>query len=287
MPPDGYGFELCDLNDFEIISKLVKHHSPDAILHLAARTDLDGKTLQAYATNIGGVENLIGAIKESTSVKRCVFTSSQLVCPVDYKPINDLDYNPTTLYGESKVFTERIVRNNNGGDTTWCIARPTTIWGPGMSAHYQRLFRLIKKRRYFHVGRRKLYKSYGYVGNTVYQYLRFLEAPAEDINRKVFYVADYEPLSLREWVNYFADGMGAKRPMTIPNNIAKLFGIIGDLINLSGFAAFPYNSFRLKNVLTEYHFDLSDTEMICGPLPYEVNDGIKETLSWLLDADKI
>jgi hypothetical protein len=29
------------------------------------------------------------------------------------------------------------------------ITRPITIWGPGMNAHYQRFFKLIKKRYYF------------------------------------------------------------------------------------------------------------------------------------------
>ena len=94
------------------------------------------------------------------------------------RPRNPINYQPDTLYGESKVRTEAIVRDSDGGGREWCLVRPTTVWGPGMSPHYQRLFMMIKRGRYFHVGRKLLRKSYSYVGNIAHQYRRLLEAPA-------------------------------------------------------------------------------------------------------------
>ena len=139
----------------------------------------------------------MAAIEVTSGVERAIFTSSQLVCRVGYVPRSDTDYAPSTLYGESKVWTERIVRETDGGGAAWCLVRPTTIWGPGMSAHYQRFLRMIAKGRYVHVGT-SLSKSYGYVGNVVHQIERLLAAPAGEIRGKTLYLADEAaPLAAR------------------------------------------------------------------------------------------
>src|SRR5438067_6624986 len=103
---------------------------PEAVVHLAARTDLDQKRdLAGYAANIEGVGNLVAALRGTPSVRRAIYTSSQLVCKVGYVPMSDDDYRPNTKYGESKVWTEKIVRREDGGGVEWCLVRPTTVWG--------------------------------------------------------------------------------------------------------------------------------------------------------------
>ena len=64
-----------------------------------------------------------------------------------------------------------------------------------MNPHYQAFFRMIKTGRYFHFGYKPLRKSYGYIGNTVQQYIALLSAPRKKINRIYFYIADYKPIS--------------------------------------------------------------------------------------------
>ena len=280
----NFQFKECDILDCRSVKKVVSQFAPEFVIHLAARIDLDGAQLGDYAANIAGVENLVTAIAQTDTIKKTVFTSSQLVCPVNYVPKHDTDYCPATLYGESKVLTEEIVRKHNGGGRPWCIARPTTIWGPGMSPHYQRLFRMIESGKYFHVGKGKLLKSYGYIGNAAAQYSKLLQAPESQIDGNVFYIADYEPISLREWTDLFALELNVPKPRTLPLGVAKSLAHAGDLINLLGWKGFPFNSFRLNNVLTEYQFDLSNTEAVCGALPYTVNQGVSETVSWLLES---
>jgi nucleoside-diphosphate-sugar epimerase len=247
---------------------------------LAARTDLDGKSLQDYAANTVGVTNVVQAVRSTPSVRRVIYTSSQLVCDVGYVPRHDTDYRPTTLYGKSKVETERIVRAEDGGSAAWCLVRPTTVWGPGIGAHYQRLLRMIAKGRYFHVGRRPLLKSYGYVENVVHQYERLLCVPPELIHRKTLYLADEPPLSLRAWADALQKALGAPPIPTLPESVARLLAKIGDAVNALGFAAFPFNSFRLNNLFTEYRFDLSETLRICGPSPHSMEHGVARTAAW-------
>jgi nucleoside-diphosphate-sugar epimerase len=284
--PANFTFQIGSLVDGPKLTAITSSFAPQTIVHLAARTDLDGKDLQDYAANIGGVENLLTAIRKTPSVTRCIFTSSQLVCKAGYIPKHEQDYRPNTLYGQSKVMTEQAVRYADGGGVEWCLVRPTTVWGPGMNRHYQSFFRLIRRGRYFHIGHRPLYKTYGFVRNVVQQYLRLLEVPARLIHRRVFYVGDYEPLSLREWANAFQREFDAKPIPTLPEALAKLLAKLGDAINAAGYHSFPFNSFRLNNILTEYQYDMSETRAVCGELCANVEQGVKETATWFMHVDR-
>lgn len=283
LPLDG--FHQVDLRDREGVMRAVESVAPTTLLHLGARADLDEKNdLSGYDANIGGVRNLLDAMAAVGTVTRAICTSTQLVCRVGYVPRDDHDYCPTTLYGRSKVRTEEIWREADGAGTEWCITRPTTIWGPGMNPHYLTFFRMVRDGRYFHVGKGDWKKSYGYIGNTVHQYLKLLGAPREEIQGRVFYLADYEPLSLGEWAEKFRIALGGPPIRRIPLALARTGAAVGDLANAVGMRRFPLNSFRLKNVITEYQFDLSATRRVCGALPFTLDDGVGETARWIRDA---
>lgn len=271
-----------DLLDAEALTGAIKNTAPDAVVHLAARTDVEETSrIEWYAANIEGVSNLLQAVRATPSIKRVIYTSTQLVCRLGYTPRHAEDYCPNTLYGQSKVETERRVRTGDGGGVTWCLVRPTTIWGPGMNPKYLSFFRLIAAGRYFHVGRAPLRKSYGYVGNTVHQYLRLLEVPAETIHRRLFYLADYEPLSIRQWAESLRDRMGAPPIRTIPVPIAVAGAAAGSTLWVLGLRQIPFTLYRLRNVLTEYLYDLSETERALGALPCDFNRAVDDTAEWL------
>jgi nucleoside-diphosphate-sugar epimerase len=280
---DWLEFFHCDILDKQGLSTVFEKVCPQNVIHLAARTDLNERVnLAGYAVNIDGVTNILECSRESISVRRIVVTSSQLVCKVGYVPTSDSDYCPNTLYGESKVLTEEITRDMDGGGKEWCIVRPTTVWGPYMSDHYGRLLSLINEGRYFHCGRSELFKSYSYSGNIAHQYWKILSAPSNDIHRKTFYFADYSPLSLRQYTNDIAKELKAPRIRTLNLGSAKTLAFIGDVLNSFGWKSFPFNSFRLRNILTEYQFDLSATQAVCGDLPYSYDDGVKATANWFM-----
>ncbi len=60
--------------------------------------------------------NVVQAVRATPSVRRVIYTSSQLVCDVGHLPRHDTDYRPTTLCGQSKVTTERVVRAKTAGE---------------------------------------------------------------------------------------------------------------------------------------------------------------------------
>jgi len=281
FPLNDFHFIKCDILNVSELSQVFLDCQPQVVVHLAARTDLEGKGIAEYAANVAGVKNLVEAVAKTPSVQRCIYTSSQLVCRVGYVPKNDQEYCPNTIYGESKVLSEQIIRQHDGGGREWCLVRPTTVWGVGMNPHYQRFFRMLCQGKYFHVGRRPLYKSYSYIGNIIYQFQKLSKAPVEQIQRRTFYLADYKPIDLNSWVDAFQQELESKPIHVVPMFLAKNAALLGDLLNTLGFKSFPFNSFRLKNVLTEYQYDLSNTEKVCGALPYNMEQGVKETAIWI------
>ena len=102
-------FSNVDLEDEVTLEKVIIDFNPDYIIHLAARTDLDGKSLDDYSANTKGVENILKIAYKCSGLKKILITSSMLVCHAGYYPKDQFDYAPTTLYGESKVKTEEIV----------------------------------------------------------------------------------------------------------------------------------------------------------------------------------
>ena len=147
-----------DITDLKAFRQAVVEFNPDYILHLAARTDLDGRELGDYAANIVGVCNLMKIANELFSLKKIVITSSMLVCHAGYYPQNQFDYAPKTIYGESKVETEKAVWANKPM-CDWAIIRPTSIWGPWFGVPYRNFFDMVLKHRYIHIGHRSCTKT--------------------------------------------------------------------------------------------------------------------------------
>ena len=103
------------------------------------------------------------------------------------------------------------------------------------------------------------------------------------MHQQSFYLADYSPLSLRDYTNGLAKEMNAPRISTLHLGFVKPLAFMGDILNRLGWRSFPFNSFRLRNILTAYQFDLSATSRVCGDLPYCFEDGIKATANWFMN----
>jgi nucleoside-diphosphate-sugar epimerase len=276
-----------DLLDPESIRAALAGFAPELIYNLAGRTDLKGAPAGGYAVNSDGVSNLIDAVAAAPSVRRVVWASTQLVNRPGRAVTSDTDYDSGCAYGRSKAEAERRLRARDGGGKEWVIFRSTTIWGPGMSEHYAAILGHIRRGLYFHVGSKKLRKSYSYIGNLVEQLITLGTAPAERVNRRTFYLADSEPIELREWHDQFASIFG-RRIATMPLFAARLAAFGGDLAARLGIRL-PITSRRLANMLTEYVHDVSPIEAVHGRTRISNEEGVRRTAAWYLrreDAGK-
>ncbi len=275
-------WKKVDLCDGDEVMKAIIAFSPDYVIALGARTDLRGKTLESYDANIGGVSNVLTALEAVPNMKHLIYASSMYVCEPGYMPKDFEDYAPHTLYGASKVETERRIKEKDP-DYTWSIIRPTSIWGPWFGEPYNKFFHIVLNHMYFHMGKRACKKTYGYVDNAIYEIMSILEADADKVNRKVFYIGDYEPYDITEWANEIAKEAGIWIPR-VPYWCFKCAGWFGDLLKKFG-VAFPMTSFRLHNMTTDNVHNLEPIKNIAPNLPVSRIEGTKRTLDWINNVE--
>lgn len=267
-----------DIRDYKAFESAALEFNPDYLIHLAARTDLDGKTIDDYSANVVGVENLMRVIHKLPNLKKAIITSSKFVTRNGYKIKDQFDYCPHTVYGESKVETEKKVWANKP-QCDWCIIRPTSIWGPWFGVPYRNFFDMIMKKMYFHIGHIKCHKTYGFIGNAVYQMEQLLFNETSDEDNKVFYIGDEPAYEINEWADEIANEIGFKVP-TMPVWFVKCLAKFGDFLGLFGIH-FPMQSFRFGNMTNDGTNDMSNTYMIAPDMPYTRLEGVKITLDWI------
>jgi nucleoside-diphosphate-sugar epimerase len=268
-------FFKCNILNKQNLLKIFREISPELVIHLAARADLVGNNINYYKENFIGTKNIIDAANLVPGIKRVIFTSTLLVNKIGTNIDGMLSfYNPDTKYGESKVLMEKIIRFSSC-KFQWCIIRPTTIWGDNIKNHFKILLNLIQKKLYFHTGHKKIYKSYGYVKNSVFQIYQLAHAKNELFNHKTYYISDYENIELREWINKISNLLVGKNVLiTLPVFLAKLLALIGDFLLIFGFKKFPIQSFRLDNILVNFKVDIAPLKKVCRKLPYNSDEAI-------------
>ena len=252
---------------------MVKRVLEDFYKQLNEENDLNG-----YNANIDGVKNLINILnEESLNVKKTIYTSSRMVCKIDYLPINYDDYCPPNLYGESKMIGEKLIKEK--ALHPYIIIRPTSIWGPWFDIPYRTFFDTIKKGSFFMPKYINPKKSFGFVLNSTYQIEKLLFS-SEAIN-KTFYLSDYPHIELKTWANLIAKYFNVKNPKVLSLMFLKTIAFGGDLLKILGFKNPPLTTFRLNNIITDMVYDLSELESICGELPYSLEEGVKITTNWV------
>jgi nucleoside-diphosphate-sugar epimerase len=270
--------DLCRPSE---IARVVDDFRPNYLVHLAARTDLHGSNIADYEVNFSGTQNLIDAVNRIGGVERILFTSSMLVSGPGHTPRGLEDCKPTTLYGESKVKMERLIHKANLA-TQWSIVRPTSIWGPWFGEPYRNFFDLVLKGMFIHPGRRACIKTYGFVGNSVRQLESLLTAPAEDVNRRTFYIGDAPPLDISVWADQIRRTYCGRKCWSLPYICAALMASVGDVLKKAGIH-FPLTSFRLNNMTTDNVFDLDHLVAVTNVPPVSNEEAIRMTLDWLAD----
>ena len=274
-----------DICDYELLNNCISGFNPNYIVHLAARTDLDEKkNIDGYSANTVGVRNLMKICSELKGLTRIVVASSMLVCKSGYFPENGNDYCPNTIYGESKVITEKIVKEYDALD--WILVRPTSIWGPWFGAPYNNFFRLVMNSKYVNLNhKRAAIKTYGFVYNTCDQIFSIMMSQDKNIRHDYFYLGDAIPINISDWANLISDCVNKKRPYVVPSAFLKLAGWGGDIFQSLGIN-FPMSSFRFNNMTTNHIIDLRKTMIILEQNNYNdsQNDlcvNTIETINWL------
>lgn len=267
----------CDILNTSALHNAFSIFNPTWVIHLAARTDSDGKTLEDYEVNIQGTANLLNIVNQNKNVERLIITSSQFVHYGTSLPTSDIDYHPYTIYGKSKVISEQSTRNARL-DCIWTIIRPTRVWGywqPDRLNFYKMLYNGI----YLHPGKKPVKRAFGYVGNVTFQIIKILEAHRDIVNGKVFYVGDL-PINLLDWIEGLALKINNKPVVYIPRIFVKCFAIFGDLMHTIKIP-FPISSSRYLSLITDDDAPMKNTFDTFGETPYSLDQAIDETVKFI------
>ncbi len=252
------------------------------VIHLAARHDTDGKQLADYTMNTDGVANVLAALKKLPTIRRFVATSTQFVVGPGPLPAHDLDFRPHTVYGESKVIGEQLVRKAELA-CTWTIIRPTNLWGPWHPRYPREFWRVLKRGLYVHPGRSPVIRCYGYVENIVDQIVKIISAPPEIVDRRVFYVGD-QPLNVLDWANAFSRALRGREVRIVPRALFRGIAVAGDLANRFG-VKIPITSSRFQTMTVDYLAPMAPTFEALGHPRISLSEGVERTVRWLRQQD--
>lgn len=268
-----------DLLDTSTFIDSVKDFCPTHAIHMAARTDSDGRTLDDYRVNMEGSANFIQAIKAAGCVERTIYYSTQYVVRAGPLAGNDREYRPVNLYGESKSRMEEIVRQDTNLPGIWTIVRPTNIWGPWHPRYPQEFWLVVKKGQYIHPGGEAVVRAYGYVGNIAEYTVKILAAPAHAVSGKTFYLGD-PPADIKLWASAFTRALTGRPPRVVPRQVLRGIALIGDVVKLTG-SNFPLFTSRYHSMTQSYLVDMTPTIALLGSAKYSLEEGVEETVEWL------
>lgn len=264
-------WKQVDLRDFANLDKLISSIKPHFVIHLAARTDLNGKSLNDYLSNTQGTKNLI-QICDSYPPDIFLNFSTRLVNKNGYKTKDYSFHNPDTYYGRSKAEVEKFFTSNL--KFKFITLRPTSHWGPYFSEPFYNYFKFIEKGLYFQPCIKNVQKTLGFVDNTCKQ-IMFILGNYNKFTGKILYLGDPEPVDIYKFSNLISKEFGKKIPIfKIPFLLSYLLAFFCEYIlrkkNL-------FNTQKVINIIqnTEYDIEIKDIKYT------SVADGIKKTVDWI------
>ena len=276
-------WKKVDILNREHLFDNILNDKPDYIVHLAARTDLnENYKIDGYGVNIEGVRNIMDGANQLSGLKKIIIASSMLVCKLGYVPVSFNDYAPNSLYGESKVLTEKIVKEY---DFNWTIVRPTSIWGPWFGEPYKNFFKYVISGIYFNIPQKySSTKTYGFVENTCKQIYSLLINDGPSTKHNYFYLGDSNPINITEWANKIRKLNNQSNLLTLPKSLLKNAAKFGDFLKIRfGLTYFPMNSFRYNNMTNNniIHDLVRTIEITQIGANTNFDEEILKTLKWI------
>tara|TARA_B110000008_G_scaffold273558_1_gene308045 strand:- start:2336 stop:3268 length:933 start_codon:yes stop_codon:yes gene_type:complete len=252
----------------------------DLVIDCAAKTDLDGKTINDYNDNYVIIDRLI-QICNNHQIKLIAFSSML----VNELPLNDaIDfnfYNPSTIYGQSKVLYEKKLKRKS---KSYILVRPTSIWGPGFKEPYKNFFEYVIDGKFF-VSDKSIVKTYCYIENLIQQILVLVKDYEKyKFSHQYFIDGNY---NIFDWAKLIKlkSGNTKRKIILVPKPFFYFVCLIGDYIRIF-IKKFPLNTFRFKNLNTNNIIDIKYSLFSKQNKIFSISEGVVKTLIHLNKINK-
>ena len=250
----------------------------DYIIHAAALTKSNSKR-DFFKTNYSGTENLISALKKSNlSTNKIIFISS-LAASGPAKANSQIqlsDQNPITLYGQSKLKAEQLIKNCG---LPYIIIRPTAVYGPREKDLYT-VFKFVDKNINPVLGTHKQDLTFVYVGDLVRLILR---ATLSEIENEIYFVSDGRIYDKNALSTAIAKAL-YKKPLHIkvPLGIVRIAAFISQYVSAISGKVSPLNIEKYNELVAEsWNCEMTKTvHHFQFQAKHDLESGVKKTIEW-------
>lgn len=261
----------------------------DVCFHLAsAHLEKDVNESYFFQVNVQGARDFVERCQKA-GVRRFVHCSSVGVYGDIKNPPADesSETNPDVPYEKSKLAGEQAILEyvrNTGYNLV--IVRPAWVYGP-RCPRTERLFRTIKKGRFFFVGDGKTMRHPIYIDDMNKGFS--IAAEKETIPGDIFVMAGPRAVTLRELADEIARCVGVKPPgMKLPYALV----MAGCIVLEGGAKVFkfkpPFTRRSMKFYTGNNAFTIEKAEKYLGFHPkIDLAEGLGKTYQWLKQNDRI
>lgn len=206
----GAKFIIGSVADKKVLQRAVP--GQEVIFHLAsAFRDIHQGAPLFQEVDVAGTRRLLEAARLA-GTRRVVHCSTQGVhgsLPSGQVPGNEESpLAPIDYYCEAKVAAEAVCDKLIAEGMDIVNVRPTSIYGPGDTHGWLKLFRMCKRGRFLMLGSGKIFNHPVYVGNLVDGFL--LAADVPEARGRTYLLGDNEYVSLDELVRQIGKVLGTK-----------------------------------------------------------------------------
>ncbi len=265
-----------DLMDKKSLLKAVR--GVNRVYHLAGMLG-GSKSDLIFRTNYEGTKNLVDVcVENGTKLNRFLFVSSHAVMgptPKDKLYNEDMECQPVSDYGKSKLLAEQYLQSING-QLPHTIVRLPIVFGPRSFKGFFSVYKLLKKRLHFNFGKGEC--NIGFVQDMVDGMID--ASLSQNTIGKSYFLGNRKIYSLNEIFEAIQKALGKKAiKIMTPYFIAYLFAASSELYaKMSGGQALL---FRKDFKHPFWRMDVSKAEKDFGfktKIPFE--EGFKITADW-------
>jgi len=273
---------ITNIIDIRDKKKLVSNlPATEWLVLLAAehRDDVSPASLY-HDVNVDGTKNVLAAM-DNKNIRKIIFTSTVAVYGLNKKnPDENFKEDPFNDYGKSKWQAEEVLRNwynEDPGNRTLIIVRPTVVFGPDNRGNVYNLLKQISSGKFLMIGKGNNKKSMAYVENLV-SFIKY----CIDENFEGYHLYNYvdkPDYSMNELIEVSERSLNKKLPpVRIPYAIGYMGGLCFDALAFITRKSFSISSVRIKKFCAVTQFS-SDKLSGTGYRPvYTLEEGLDKTL---------
>lgn len=190
---------------------------------------------------------------------------------IDGELMEDVEYNPSTIYGKSKMMAEQHILANLPKDKFVYILRPCMIHGEGNKGNLNLLYSLVSKGLPWPLGEFENKRSFLSVDNLIFVLSQLASCY---IPSGIYNLADNESFSTNQLVELIAVSQNKRiKIWNLSPKIIYFLAKIGDKVYL------PINSERLSKLTESYIVSNKKLRsLLKQDLPVDAEEGLLKTL---------